>query len=529
MYYFLKSMMVMNNRMVHVGILSFSVLWCLIVLKNGLGVASDTTVYLEGAQSLIDTGTFTDSNGEFINHFPPFYSMLLAFFGTYCFRGNLWISGILLNGMALTTVMYVVFFSFYRICRKPIFSGLFFVLAIFSSFMSIFYWELTESIFLFLLVIQYVIWKRKLEFSKEDSPGNKVIWMFLGFLSGLLFLTRFAGFSVIFWWLWIILFTFRKTIIKGLKMGFFYGLGVLTVVGPWQWYVKQLGHTSINREWYIHFPNIQKMMILFVTLIKGISGNVFVGLAFLIVVIVLYMKLRKHDIQLFDVLWKNIRGFVWFSMYYIAFIVASYSFFDAHIQFDTRIFSPIFLPLLGILFWSVYTLWTHSNIHVVHPKALIGLKVSLVILCISQGYSGVSYMKNVYTKGLGYNEKAICESKAIQKLNISGKTEVWTNFPQLLKIHVNEDLKVLGTPLKGSTNNNTPNSFYQQEVTAMLDRLLKGERMAILLFKDTSRDFYFNSKDIVELEGSITSKLIIEEFEDSYLVSTPHFTSAPQR
>jgi hypothetical protein len=96
---------------------------------------------------------------------------------------------------------------------------------------------------------------------------------------------------------------------------------------------------------------------------------------------------------------------------------------------------------------------------------------------------------------------------------------VYTNFPQLLNLYVPNDRIVVGTPVKLSTNNNTINDKYEAQVDDMLDIVLGGNGV-ILIFKETSRDFYFSSKDMIlcKNKSKYRNRLSVRDYQDALLI-----------
>jgi hypothetical protein len=66
-------------------LLAFALLaswWIFRLTGSGIGVGSDSTVYFAGAESLNEGRGFVwmagDGSSRFINHYPPFYSVVLS-------------------------------------------------------------------------------------------------------------------------------------------------------------------------------------------------------------------------------------------------------------------------------------------------------------------------------------------------------------------------------------------------------------------------------------------------------------------
>lgn len=480
----------------------------------GLGISSDSTVYLEGARSILQHGTYEDGYGKFINHFPPLYSLILALIAKIVTQGDLLLAGRIFNSVVFGGFIYVLMQLLQLYIKNRWLVSLSIIFIIFSKFSGVFLWQMTEGVFAFLLLLQFWIW------AKTDIGGirNRKLWLLLGILSGLMVLIRFAGFSVLGWWFLVaIYFTYKFKI--GARNILVFIVGSMITLIPWFVYTKWMGVEAVSRKLFFHPPDFHKFMELGNTVLCWFSGNNLLSfISFVILGMFWLWSLKRVGLSIFS----HIKGkviYLLFSIYYVVFIVISFTLFDAHIQFDNRIFSPIFITVFLFLIGVIKSLFD-DNFEGISTTFKVSQTISvifLICLFISQVWSGVNQYRSFYSNGLGYARKEIQESESIQALNRLSTKSVYTNFPQLLNLYVSKEKKVMGTPLKFSTNNGTPNERYKTQVEDMLDKVMK-QGAVILIFKESSRDFYFSRLDVETYNNElIERKIKVAEYIDALL------------
>lgn len=506
-------MLIRKNTSSLIAVLS--ALFLFIISTNyGLGISSDSTVYLEGSRSILENGTYEDSNGKFINHFPPLYSLILAFIAKIMTQGDLLLAGRIFNSMVFGGFIYVVMQLLQLYLKNRWLVGLSIIFIIGSRFSSIFLWQMTEGIFALLLVLQFWIWAKT--DSKEIRNGK--LWFLLGLLSGLMVLVRFAGLSVLGWWFLIaVYFAYRSKI--RVREIFVYTLGCIITLLPWFVYTKLVGVEAVSRKLFFHPPSFYKFMELGNTVLCWFSGyNLLSAITFVTLGIFWFWSLKRVGLAIF----KHFKGmaiYLLFSIYYVMFIVISFTLFDAHIQFDNRIFSPIFITVFLFLIGVMYSFFK-DNFEGISITNKISQKIPVILIClfISQVWSGVNQYRSFYSNGLGYASKEIQESESIQALNRLSTKWVYTNFPQLLNLYISKEKNVMGTPLKFSTNDGTPNDRYKIQVEDMLDRVMK-QGAVILILNESSRDFYFSRLDIEKYKKDLALNSIrAVEYKDALLL-----------
>ena len=505
---------------IHIFIIASLTLLFFILLSStyGFGIASDTTVYFDGAKNIVLNKGFVDHDGNFINHFPPFYSLVLALLMLFQGVKNIFLVSKIMSIIIVMFFNVLTFKIFLRLTKNIYYSYFLLFWVNSSNFFEIYFWNLTEGIFIVFLIWQFLLIQKTII---SNFQVSKKTWRILGLLSAIMVMTRFAGFSVLGFWVIIALFSIReKNPIRNIVHIFSnYLIWPLVICGSWFTYVKlNINEEAVSRELLFHPPNIGKILELINTMLVWFSGNNKISIVFILVFFLIYLK-NAGIVKNMDRLKLNLNRFDFvmfiFILYYIFFILVSFSLFDAHIQFDSRIFSPIFIPLV-ILGLSVVKSLTSSSTrrfkNTVSVLLVIGLFLPQLFYCLVR-------FREFHTEGLGYMSNKYVDSKAINFIGNKSSTVIWTNFPQLLRLHVDNGIVVRGTPLKYNTNTQVINSSYEKEVLLMWDQIIKNKEM-IFLFKDESRAYYFHADDLLddmEYIKSIHPNILINEYSDALI------------
>jgi hypothetical protein len=156
----------------------------------GPGVGGDATIYLVSAENItagIGPG-WLDADGSFrlLPYSPPFYPLLLSFFGLFGFPlvdAARW-----LNVILFAATIVVLGWTIFRATRQPWLAGIISGLAAASPvFVNVHLWAMTEPLFLFLgFASLFLLWEHL------ERPRSSVL-VGAGVLAGLAFLTRHIG------------------------------------------------------------------------------------------------------------------------------------------------------------------------------------------------------------------------------------------------------------------------------------------------------------------------------------------------
>ena len=208
-------------------------------MRLGAGVGGDATIYITSAQNLLDGNGLGLINpvGEFrlIPYFPPFYPLLLAFFGLFGFNIT-GISGFLnLLLFALTIVAVSLWIS--AISKSPLagfLSGL--MIACSPVLIPAYSWAMSETLCILLGTIGLIALERFLE------SGGKRLLVTSGVFCGLSFLTRYSAAAYIGVACFMLFFSQKKGFTKRLHETLLFGL--ISVAPMIFWLVYDLRKTA---------------------------------------------------------------------------------------------------------------------------------------------------------------------------------------------------------------------------------------------------------------------------------------------
>ena len=373
----------------------------------GLGLVNDSSAYINGARSLLSGEGYsrTAGNGESVplTHFPPLLSIVLAVLGmfgvdaiqaTKVLNIFLFASNILLTGIVL-----------YKITSTPAFSilgaGLFLLS---ESFVSIHTFALSEPFFIWQLLIILL-----LLFSYfTDKRLLKVI--VLGFLTGLIYLTRYLGVSV-FGMIFISLILCSlpaKTKVRHLAA---YMLASLVLPLIWSIRNTLLTGNFANRRIYYHpieqhkwfdgsanfwdwlFPGNLNLYGISPVFFSILLAAILAGILVVIIKGLWAVKNRqKMSIEQLLVIAVAVESIVYLSV-----LIFSMTFVDPATVFENRMLAPFYFCLVLISVAYLSRMW-QSNARL---KRIFVIFASL-ILVLSFGRDSVILVSNLHQDGQGF-------------------------------------------------------------------------------------------------------------------------------
>ena len=212
---------------------------------QGPGVGGDATIYITSARNLLAGKGLGLVNpaGEFrlIPYFPPFYPLVLAFFGLFGLDPASFARFLNILLFALTIFAVSVYFS--RISKNWL-AGLLSGLMIAGSpiLTSAYSWAMSETLCMFLMAIGLIALERYM-------TTNRSKWLVLSALGcGLSFLTRYSSAACVAAACLVLLFFQRKKFTQRFKDTFFYGLIAILPVLIWLIYDIRMTDTVASRS-----------------------------------------------------------------------------------------------------------------------------------------------------------------------------------------------------------------------------------------------------------------------------------------
>lgn len=489
------------NREFLMGAIAFiaSLLFFYIVQSNNLGYSQDSMAYWEGAKNIKAGNGYIFDTGELINHWPPLYSSILAI-TSYVTNTEVIYAGIYLHAILLIGVIFIFNRILNELKIKKYLSIFIIVLIFISAPFKIFLWQLSEGLFIFLVLSSYyffLLWLR---------DGSKKSLIITAIFTGLLFLTRFAGIGFIAAYILSIYFFNFGSNSKKIKNVFLYLIPIGLIITPWIFYSKFMDSGLQDRFFEIHMVTGKKLGD-FISVIKNwFFGSYFaVKSAPFILILILYdiIKNKKRFFKLIPEYFIGYQRSIYVAftliIFYIAFLFFTASFFVNGIPFDNRILIPIF-PFLIII------IATLLQFAFKHDFKLI-FYCSIAFLLTSFATSGIPVYVDYYKDGLGYTEIKWKNSPTINFISQDENMLYYSNATELLKIHTDKEARVF------------PNNSKKQQLKN-IKKELENQSAQIVIIDNFRWPEYLVHKNLVLKEFQ---NFNIMHFKDGLIISgSPH-------
>ena len=485
------------------GLAILSFLATILCTPGGIGLYSDSVVYVGVARNLLRGEGFTyfDDNGQMapVTHYAPLYPLIVSsvgLIGIDPLEGVRWVNA-LLFASNIMLVAWIVFASTQSVAASIVAS---FLAATAFPMVQIHSTALTEPLCLFLGFSGLYLIAWHIDGSKQ--------WML--YLSALLIalssLTRYAGLifvltgtAALIWlstWNW-------KT--KVIRAGLFLGLSALPLFA---WIIRNTlsAGNAVNRTFAVHLPGIKDLasaidaVCLWLFPVTLLGEAVWARLLILLVVIgvlswsatkMALLKSRLHQIC------------VLFLFAYAAFVLASRSLLDAAIPLDTRMLAPAYFAAMIIVASAV---WVGRPLT---SMSLLGRVTIYVVFMLSalQAIPAMAWLKVSYTSGVGLAAKGWKDSESMQLVGrLDARIPVYTNAPDLIYMFL--DRRTYMIPRKLDPYSRVPNRQYEIEVAEMKRNLRDGNGV-VVYFDAESREWFLPS--LKDLERKIGLRVISGE------------------
>jgi hypothetical protein len=381
-------------------------LFCLGIYStpNGLAQSPDSRGYLLGGNSLLQGFGFK----EVSPHFPPLYPMLLGLFG-YFFNGDILFGSRVLQAIvgAINGFLIIKIFKPFRISNLLM---ALLVLVVTTHYAHIFInlWLWTEPLFL-LLLLSNMIFFRWIILNGQYTVQSV---FFLGFISGLALLDRYAGIALVVNNVLVLLFCQSKQgLARKLVSSVLVGLVPVLMLLIWVFHNLIYSGTATNRTVEIHFPYLEKIAgglsvignwFIGTALTRDSSKLLLAGAAILGLIIIIGCAVVAYRFIFMRHLEKEamlITGglFGCFAVIDLIFLITSISFFDAGTPLDRRILSPLFICAAVVITYFIYV----NKIKIIDRKWLIIFFLCSLLLSIPRSISWIELNRSV---GLEYGK-----------------------------------------------------------------------------------------------------------------------------
>jgi hypothetical protein len=472
----------------------------IVMIQGGPGLTPDSIAYREIALNILHGKGPVNNEGALANHWPPLYPAILAFFKL--------VSGLPIAQAAILmqcTLFFIFLQLLFRIAQQSQlgnFSSSFFVLLTcllpatynFSKQMS----EGLFNTFLLLLV--------SIGLDYKDRPRP----FLLGLISGLLFLTRYAGIAFVAGTGMYILLLEAPSWKRVIKKILLFGIGPAIASGGWVFmeYVMKAKH--FNRIIVFHPLSAQKL----ISFSEQINRQVFPPLQSLfsysgLIVLAIFILLSAYLVFHKN---KNIFGshmlYLWLCLIaFLGLIFVTCLYLDAHTPLDSRIWSPgapIMLLMLFLMLQKLNSIW----------------RITLILILVGCNiYPSFKLWNSFRCNGDGLSSRQWRESEVLKSSErhiYSGK-KIYSNGADLLDCYFNESGKyrIDMMPLKYYPTSGNKNPKFENEMVKVISKV--KDKSAVVI--------YFNNirwrKYLEDSAGLIARKsgLIITQYRDGLILS----------
>lgn len=458
--------------------------FCVVILApQQLGAGPDSFAYVSAASSFADGQGFRnvtwDGGSEVLTHFPPLYSFLLSGFGfgedpllaakwlnALVFAGNICLIGLILFQITAQTGVGLAGAGIFLTSE----------MALHTHFNI---W--TEALFIFLSLL--TVYCLGFYGSKDVNPSRRRTFLILtAVFAGLAVLTRYVGVTVIGITAVVILFTaplpWRRRV---------FDTALFVAISFWPlfiWFIRNslMADSVANRV--IAYHAIQWMDItdavqtFSLWLLPGIRVMFVSGVIFfllLIVAIVVKRPFRQPVSALF--IWCTL-----FVFGYLAFLVFSISFIDAHTPLNYRILFPVYVTSIIILLAGFSDVLPKiQNIPFVRLLPF-GLLLIYLILNIIAGQQLATLF---YQYGQGYTDVSWQNSELMMRtFQLAENDPVYTNVPDAFYFAREEVVK--GVPIKIYATSMQQNEAYDNQLAEMFETMA-DHKAVVVYFNRISR------------------------------------------
>lgn len=410
-----------------------------IATPYGPGLINDSIAYVAGARSILAGLGYSEvwlaSDLEPITHYPPLFSLILAFVGLFHMDPLVGARAvnILILGANIVLIGMLGWKIFNNKCAGLLLAALF---AINGQLFEMHSYALSEPAFLFFCLASFY-----LLFVYFAGDRKKILLVAMGLTVGLSILDRYVGLAL-FATIGLALFLFEPTWrSKMIALGVFL-IGSMPLPLAWMIYTSRVTGVAADRplEWHpVTIDNIQLGIANLSQWLLPLHGfgvernaNLLVGtillftisLALLIWLILGAIRaLKGASLEALPKPLVYVSGaFAWI---YLLSVLASISLFDPTTKFQDRILVPVYMSLVIVFVAFIWWLWRQDG----HMTRVIAVALAIVIagLWSMDFYQTVSSLRQ---DGQGYASRRIRESAVIKFVEkLPNNVAIYTDSP----------------------------------------------------------------------------------------------------
>lgn len=475
-----------------------------------LGVTSDGVNYIEVARNIMKGHGIVNDVGDFINHWPPLYALVLAGFSKLL---NLdpFLSGKYLNAILLgvTFLVFNLILNLQRTTDKI--RILLNILLLFSISLNIYTWFLSEPLFITILLIA-------LYFFRKWTILKKPYLLILSGLSfSFLILTRYAGIGFVGGLLIYLLISNKETILSRIKNCFILMASIAPITSIWFLYSNERAGDLANRSFSFHPIALENILSFGKTILSWIlpfQSNLqlaIIGVILFGIFIYVIFKTPNLNTNLRTVARLNKNHLYIFGLTivcYLLFIVLSISFIDAAIPMDSRIMAPIF-PLL------LFLISPFLAFYISKPFKITVLNFLFIIIFILSVNTAIVSWFTAIDEGQGITSKKFKDSETLQRLPQFLDKEIYTNDVNYISLYFPETSQQLKPLPKWLLPGNMTEDVNKEAEILKMKEAIENNEAVLIYFNTVNWKFYqINSEDIRKI---FTDRPIIE-IDDGFII-----------
>lgn len=463
-------------------------LFLLFLLPMGPGITPDSVAYREIALNILHGRGPVNNQGVLVNHWPPLYPAALAFF-TFCCGGDIQLAALLLQGLLCFLYLLLLFRISRQIGLTKPGSILLVLLACLTPGMFQFYRQMSEGLFNTLLL---ALLSAGLDGTQKPRP------LLMGLLAGLLFLTRYAGMAFITatgLYLLLISLPDPRRLLRNLSL---FAVGPVLAMGGWMLteYWMQAGHFNRNAvfhpipavKWKDLSAQVNTQLFPPLQQLYPYSGLLVLGLFSGFTASWIYRKRNLPEGRQALLFGLSLCAF-------LALLLITCSYLDAHTPMDARIWSPAAPLVLLLLF--LYLQETPPLLRYLIPLVPLGLNLS----------PAFALWNDVRKNGEGLGARIWRESAVLQAAEAPVKAgkKVYSNGADLLNYYWNADGRrnIHIQPLKYYPTSGIANSAHEREFSQMLSEIRQQKAVFVFFYNIRWRTYLEDSAGIMRrISGS---------------------------
>jgi len=444
----------------------------------GAGLTPDSISYIEGARTILKDGNLSGLG----SHWPPLYFLLIAFWSVVLHDPLVaakWLQ-ITTMGINIFLIAYILYKNTGKSLVTSLVGTLLFVTSPTVLFIHAMAW--TEALFCLFALLGFY-------FLAEYLQRQERISFFIASASflGAAFVTRYAGVALIATAVISLFFWEQKRVLPRLAKSFVFGL--ISCIPMFVWMVRNIliDNGATDRNFIFHPVSMQEIHLGIGVLLDWLhlpasSSGALLGICFILLIACGYwatvFAAKEHSRN------RLLEISFFFVLLYIAFIVFSISFFDAHTPLDQRILYPAYVFFfIGIVLMYHRIVQTFPQLWV-----RIALPAAVLFFCIQQFPAQQYFLTKAIENGLGYASKQWVQSDTLHWLRkMPLATVIYTNGPDPITIFTGR----ASTMLPNHTNPGTrrKNEKFDAEFKQMQE-VLCNEHGVIVYFQSVNWRWY---------------------------------------